>query len=356
MPLEAQFVFRFLIKEFAIECNFVFIPMFLCLAVEILADILQGSVYNDEAIERERGVILREMQEVETNLQEVVFDHLHATAFQGTPLGRTILGPPENIKCVVCFPNLQTFFIEDRVSELSGCCPLFCRSITRKNLVDYVRTHYLAPRIVLVGAGGVRHERLAELAERYFGTLSSKSHSEVTAPCRFTGSEVRVRDDELPLAHIAVALETGGWSEADNVALMVASTLIGSWDRATGGHTHNASRLATRFTEEQTPCQSFMAFNTCYTDTGLWGVYFVADRAHLYDVWQCIVDEWKRLATSLSALELERGKNLLKTNLLLQLDGTTPVAEDIGRQVLCYNRRIPFHEMNARIDVSPSAS
>ena len=53
-----------------------------------------------QEIERERGVILREMQEVEMNLQEVVFDHLHAVAFQGTPLGRTILGPTKNIKSV----------------------------------------------------------------------------------------------------------------------------------------------------------------------------------------------------------------------------------------------------------------
>lgn len=51
-------------------------------------------------IERERGVILREMQEVETNLQEVVFDYLHATAYQDTALGRTILGPAENIRYV----------------------------------------------------------------------------------------------------------------------------------------------------------------------------------------------------------------------------------------------------------------
>lgn len=40
------------------------------------------------------------MQEVETNLQEVVFDYLHATAYQQTPLGRTILGPSKNIKFV----------------------------------------------------------------------------------------------------------------------------------------------------------------------------------------------------------------------------------------------------------------
>ena len=54
-------------------------------AMEILADIIQNSKFGEEEIERERGVILREMQEVETNLQEVVFDHLHSVAFQQTP-------------------------------------------------------------------------------------------------------------------------------------------------------------------------------------------------------------------------------------------------------------------------------
>jgi len=53
-----------------------------CRAVEILSDIIQNSILREQEIERERGVILREMHEVETNLQEVVFDHLHATAYQ----------------------------------------------------------------------------------------------------------------------------------------------------------------------------------------------------------------------------------------------------------------------------------
>ena len=67
-------------------------------SVEILSDILLNSKLGEQEIERERHVILREMQEVEMDLQEVVFDHLHATAYQGTPLARTILGPTKNIK------------------------------------------------------------------------------------------------------------------------------------------------------------------------------------------------------------------------------------------------------------------
>lgn len=62
--------------------------------------------------------------------------------------------------------------------------------------------------------------------------------------------------------------------------------------------------------------------------------------------------EWMRLCTSVTEKEVERAKNILKTNMLLQLDGTTAICEDIGRQMLCYNRRIPLHELEARINVS----
>lgn len=60
--------------------------------------------------------------------------------------------------------------------------------------------------------------------------------------------------------------------------------------------------------------------------------------------------QWRRLSTVITEAEVDRAKNLLKTNLLLQLDGTTPVCEDIGRQMLCYSRRIPLAELEARID------
>lgn len=64
-----------------------------------------------------------------------------------------------------------------------------------------------------------------------------------------------------------------------------------------------------------------------------------------------ILEEWKRICTNVTTGEIERAKNLLKTNMLLQLDGTTPVCEDIGRQMLCYGRRIPLTELEARIDM-----
>ncbi|CAM8991927.1 unnamed protein product [Rhodiola kirilowii] len=73
-------------------------------------------------------VILREMEEVEGQTEEVIFDHLHATPFQFqfqyTPLGRTILGPAQNIK-----------------------------TITKAHLQNYIQTHYTAPRMVISASG-----------------------------------------------------------------------------------------------------------------------------------------------------------------------------------------------------------
>lgn len=66
--------------------------------VDILSDILLRSKLPAVDIEHERGVILREMQDVENDLREVVFDLLHSQAFMEAPLGQTILGPTKNIK------------------------------------------------------------------------------------------------------------------------------------------------------------------------------------------------------------------------------------------------------------------
>lgn len=93
----------------------------------------------------------------------------------------------------------------------------------------------------------------------------------------YLGSEIKARDDSLPLAHIAIAVESCGWADADNIPLMVANTIIGSWDRSQGGGINNANRLA-RFADSLDLCHSFQSFNTCYKDTGLWGAYFVCDK------------------------------------------------------------------------------
>ncbi|XP_034721252.1 mitochondrial-processing peptidase subunit beta [Etheostoma cragini] len=198
---------------------------------------------------------------------------------------------------------------------------------------------------------GVSHDQLVDLAQHHFGKLPSTYRGEAPAlpPCHFTGSEIRVRDDKMPLAHIAVAVEAVGWPHPDTVPLMVANTLIGNWDRSFGGGVNLSSKLA-QVACRGNLCHSFQSFNTCYTDTGLWGLYMVCEPGTVDEMMRYALMEWMSLCAGVTESEVARAKNLLKTNMLLHLDGSTPVCEDIGRQMLCYGRRIPLHELEARIE------
>ena len=95
----------------------------------------------------------------------------------------------------------------------------------------------------------------------------------------------------MPLAHVAIAVEGAEWASGDNIPLMVANTLVGSYDRSHGAGSNLASKLAANCYEKNL-CHSFQSFNTCYTDTGLWGMYYVAEEMQVGECMEAIQKEW----------------------------------------------------------------
>jgi len=293
---------------------------------ELLANILLDSKLDAAAVDRERNVILREMQEVDQVPEEVLFDFLHGTAYQGSPLGRTILGPEAAI-----------------------------RSITPADLKAYIDEHYKPHRMVLVATGDIKHEEIMALAEANFGRLKADPEGKSSldfvceTPAYFIGSEVRVRNDDQPLAHFAISFESCGWSHPDSPVFMVLQQLLGSFD---GRHSvlKNSGNPLTAAFAALPDCKSASTFNTTYTDSGLFGVYAVAKPGNLDDLVHVIMNETIRACFKVDAGQLHRAKNAVKKSMLASLDGTTAEAEEIGRQMLAYGRRIPTAEMFARID------
>jgi len=292
-------------------------------AVEILSDILLNSKLDPGAIERERDVILREMTEVNKQQEELVLDHLHSTAFQGTGLGRTILGSEENI-----------------------------RSLSRDDLSDYIKTHYTAPRMVIAGAGAIDHDELCAIAGEHFGglpTTPTDSLEVAMDPAVFTGSDIRVKFDSDSTAHIALAFEGASWTSEYSFPLMLMQTMLGYYDRSSGLGKNVASKLCQEVGEHEL-AHSISCFNTCYKDTGLFGMYIVAPDNKLDDLFWYLMNNLVRMGHSPSDEELQRAKVNLKATMLMGLDGNSNVAEDIGRQILTYGRRMTPAEIFSRID------
>lgn len=85
--------------------------------------------------------------------------------------------------------------------------------------------------------------------------------------------------------------------------------------------------------------------------SSLWGVYLVTDNlTRVDDLVHFTIREWMRLASNVSEAEVERAKAQLKASILLSLDGTTAVAEDIGRQLVTTGRHASPAEIERTID------
>lgn len=101
--------------------------------------------------------------------------------------------------------------------------------------------------------------------------------------------------------------------------------------------------------------ENFLSFATNYKDTGLTGVYFACDPDGLRDILQGICEQWRGFSQHVDEAVLDRAKKTLFNNMVVMLDGTTPICEDIGRQLLCYDRHMTTPELKARMDVSAGA-
>ena len=96
-----------------------------------------------------------------------------------------------------------------------------------------------------------------------------------------------------------------------------------------------------------------MSFSTSYADSGLWGMYIVTD-SNEHNV-QAIIDEvlkeWRRIkAGNITDDEVNRSKAQLKAALLLSLDDTTAILEDIGRQIVTTGKRLSPEEVFEKVD------
>ena len=172
-------------------------------------------------------------------------------------------------------------------------------------------------------------------------------------PSLFTGADVRDYDDDMPMAHFALAFEGLSWTHPDIFTLMLCQTLLGFLEpRNAYSATMSAAPLSANLAKAGL-ASTMQPFCTCYKDTGLFGVYFVSDtrdKERAYDLFHHVQEELVAITTGCSDEDVARGKAQLKFQLLQQMDGTSPTCEEIGRQLLTYGRRMSLAETFARID------
>lgn len=213
------------------------------LAVEVLADMVTGSVLDSKEFELERTVILEELAMVQDDPEDVAHETASAAVLgENDPLGRPIGGTPETINAV-----------------------------SRDDVFSHYRANYRPQDLVITAAGGVEHEQLLELVIKEL-SQSDLDLDQSAAPARRSlGTKEFVPEKRFASVHketqqANVAISMRGVSAMDErrYAMGVLNTILG------GGM---SSRLFQEIREKRGLAYSVYSFNQGYSDAGLFGIF-----------------------------------------------------------------------------------
>ena len=280
------------------------------LAVDILADILTESKFDDDELEREQHVILQEIGAAHDTPDDIVFDRFTETAFRHQTIGRSILGTPETVK-----------------------------SFTSRQLHSFLDKQYGAERMVAVAAGDIRHEDFVREVEAKFGAFRSRAVGVPPQYAHYVGGDYRENRDLMD-AQIILGFEGRAYHVRDFYASQVLSMILG------GGM---SSRLFQEVREKRGLCYSVYAFHWGFSDTGIFGVHAATGQSDIAELVPVIVSELQKAGENILQEELNRARAQYHAGLVMSAESAASRASQIARQLLLFGRPIPKDELVERL-------
>lgn len=281
------------------------------LALDVLADILQNSIFTENDLALEKDVILQEIAGIHDSPDDVAYDLVQEIAYPDQSVGRPVIGTPESVV-----------------------------GISRADLEAHLRGRYTAANMVLSAAGAIHHDDLVRHARALFGALPSGSKM-AGEGARFMGGAA-ASGREFEQAHLIVGFDSPSYVAEEFFRAQVFSGLLG------GGM---SSRLFQKAREERGLCYSVYASAWGLKDGGMLSVHAATGQTMVDDLAALVAEEINDCAAGgVTEAELARSKAQIKAGLLMSLESSGARAEQMARQLLGVGRLVPTEELIARIE------
>mmetsp|Transcript_113096 Transcript_113096/g.320384 ORF Transcript_113096/g.320384 Transcript_113096/m.320384 type:complete len:521 (+) Transcript_113096:65-1627(+) len=202
---------------------------------------------------------------------------------------------------------------------------------------NFMLDHFAPERMVMVGVN-VDHAELAKWTMRAFADYNAiPMKPRDKAKAAYTGGDLRL-EGPSPFCHLAVGFESVPWGKNALAPITLLQTLLGGGSASSGGLGSGVtSRLATEVLKTSPQVESCAAFNTSYSDSGLFGVYGVSSPDAAGDMTMAMTKALTGL-TSVTGDELALAKAMLKGKMFRQADDGATLMQDLGQQLLLSGR------------------
>lgn len=277
----------------------------------ILSDMVQNPLLKDSHIKKEAGVIIDELNDINDNPEELIFDKIEEVLFEGNSLSYPIIGTKKNIL-----------------------------NINNTRLMDFHSSHYKSDNLLISASGDVTHGQILKLVEKYFRNSSPSRKRNRKFLEKSSPKEVTI-EKEINQVHSIIGKRIPGYNDRSRVKYQLLSSLLGE---------SSSSRLFQAVREKLGITYQINSFLNSYQDVSVFGVYFSTNDKRAEKVQSIIFKEFKKLRENrISEKELNRTKEYLIGSIILGLESTNNRMIRLANSILYFNRVITIDEQIKRI-------
>jgi predicted Zn-dependent peptidase len=291
-----------------------FSPEHLDRATELLYDITFNSTFPEKEIEKEKEIILDEINSYLDSPSDKVFDDFEALLFPNHSLGNNILGTRESVM-----------------------------AFTRQHLLDYVKRFFYPKNMVVSFVGDIPEAKVLAKIEKYF-SLNNHNYEKAVPETVTTYTPKKIRTKEANYqSHIMLGGMAPGYNDPNRRVFTLIVNML-------GGPALN-SRLILSIREKYGYSYSVEANYTPYQEVGYWNVYAGTDKRYINKTIKLIYKELELFRSKkLTDQQLSKAKTQLKGHIALGMDSNSSLMLGYGKSLLVFDQIDTLEEVHKAID------
>lgn len=287
------------------------------LVMDVISDILLESRFAPEEIEREKGVIIEEINMYLDTPIAYVSDLFEILLYGDQPAGWLVIGSKENIK-----------------------------AMNRDKLLDYFKQQYVASDTVILVAGDIEEAKVIKEVEEYFKIRKGKYIDKSSVKEKQSKPAGLIHYKKTDQTHFCLGVRSYDYSSKDYFVLQILSSILG------GGM---SSRLFTEVREKRGLAYHISCSSENYTDTGYLVVQAGVGNDKVTESIKVILDEFNKIKDKkVPGKELTKVKEYIKGKLLLSLESSSSLAFWLGHQEILKKKMLTVDEIFEKIDAVAS--
>jgi len=283
-------------------------------AMELIADITFNSTFPGKEINREKEVIIEEINSYKDDPAELIFDDFEELIFKNQPLGKNILGNPKDL-----------------------------RRFTKKDIESFISKNYHTDEMVLCSIGDISFTKFKKLADKYFGQIKLNPRINKRAGISNYVPETKIIKKKTHQTHCII----GNVAYDAHDPKKVAMTLL---DNMLGGPALN-SRLSLLLREKHGYAYHVESNFAPYTDIGVFSIYFGTDKENFDKCIKLIKKEFETLKTKkLGIVQLKKAKRQLFGQIAISSENNANLMLAIGKSFLLFNKVDDLDRIKEKIE------